>query len=31
MSRLPEYRQIEKKELESFKELILPDIYEELC
>lgn len=30
MSRLPEYRQIEKKELESFKELILPDIYEEL-
>ncbi|MBP3196256.1 MAG: GNAT family N-acetyltransferase [Butyrivibrio sp.] len=31
MSLLPEYRQIEKKELESFKELILPDIYEELC
>ena len=30
MSRLPEYRQIEKKDLESFKKLILPDIYEEL-
>ena len=31
MSMLPEYRQITKKELESFKLLILPDIYEELC
>lgn len=30
MSILPEYRQITKKELESFKPLILPDIYEEL-
>ena len=30
MSMLPEYRQIERKELEQFKLLILPDIYEEL-
>jgi GNAT superfamily N-acetyltransferase len=30
MSILPEYKQITKNELEQFKPLILPDIYEEL-
>ena len=30
MSRIPEYREIMKEDLERLKPLILPDIYEEL-